>query len=109
MKLGGEARIWGILLVFPGRRGYIKAAMSLVEIEAELEHLGPDKLRHLALKSWKTFVEKERRQDGINECDEDDPRLLAALDEAIAKADATPRQGHSAHDVRTRLDEWTTR
>jgi hypothetical protein len=83
--------------------------MSLAEIEAELDHLGPDELRHLALKSWMTFVEKERRQDGINECDEGDPRLLAALDEAIAKADVTPGQGHSGSDVRARLSEWTTK
>ena len=83
--------------------------MSLAEIEAELDQLGPDELRRLALKSWTTFVEKERRMDGTNECDEDDSRLLEALDEAIAKADATPVQGHSAHDVRTRLNEWTTR
>jgi hypothetical protein len=57
--------------------------MSLAEIEAELDQLGPDELRRLALKSWTTFVEKERRTDGANECDEDDPRFLAALDEAI--------------------------
>jgi hypothetical protein len=83
--------------------------MSLAEIEAALERLGPDELRHLALKSWMAFVEKERRQDGVNECDEADPRLLAALDEAIAKADATPGQGHSGSGVRARLTEWTTR
>lgn len=82
--------------------------MSLVEIEAELERLGPDELRRLALKSWRTFVEKEGRQEGVNECDEDDPRLLAALDGAIAEADATPGQGHSGRDVRARLHEWTT-
>lgn len=83
--------------------------MSLAEIEAELDHLGPDELRHLALKSWMTFVAKEQRQAGVNECEESDPRLLAALDEAIAKADATPGQGHSGRDVRARLSEWTTR
>jgi hypothetical protein len=82
--------------------------MSLVEIEAELERLGPDELRQLALKSWRTFVEKEGRQEGVNECDEDDPRLLVALDEAIAQADATPGQGNSGRDVRARLNEWTT-
>jgi len=82
--------------------------MSLAEIEAELDQMGPDDLRRLALKSWMTFVEKERRQDGINECDEDDPRLLAALDEAIAKADATSSQGSSGNEVRARLKEWTT-
>jgi hypothetical protein len=81
--------------------------MSLADIEAELEQLGPDELRQLALKSWTTFVQKERHLDGVNECDESDPRLLAALDEAIAKANATPGQGHSASDIRTRLAEWT--
>jgi len=83
--------------------------MSFVEIEAELDQLGPDELRQLALKSWMTFLEKERRQQGVNECDETDPLLLAALDEAIAKADATPGQGHSGREVRARLNEWTTR
>ncbi len=82
--------------------------MSLAEIEAELDQLGPDELRRLALKSWTTFVEKERRLDGVNECDEDDPRLLAALDEAIAKADATPGQGQPGSAVRARLNEWIT-
>jgi hypothetical protein len=81
--------------------------MSFAEIEAELDRLGPDELRRLALKSWTTFVEKEGRAEGANLCDESDPRLLAALDEAIAKADATPGQGHSACGVRARLNEWT--
>jgi hypothetical protein len=78
--------------------------MSLEEIEAELDHLGPDELRRLALKSWTTFVERERGTDGVNECDEDDPRLLEALDEAMTKADATPRQGLSGHDLRARVN-----
>jgi|GEM_PF-1474068 len=82
--------------------------MSLVEIEAELDRLSPDELRHLALKSWMTFVQKERRQPGVNECDEGDPRLLTGLDGAIAQADATPGQGHSGREVRARLNEWTT-
>jgi hypothetical protein len=83
--------------------------MSFAEIEAELDRLNPDELRRLALKSWTTFVQKEGRTAGANECDENDPRLLAALDEAIAKAEATPGQGHSARGVRARLNEWTTR
>jgi hypothetical protein len=82
--------------------------MGLSEIEAELDRLGPDELRHIALESWMRFVAKEQHENGVNECDESDPRLLAALDEAIAKADATPGQGHSGSDVRARLDEWTT-
>ncbi len=83
--------------------------MSYAEIEAELDQLGPDELRRLALKSWTTFVRKEGGTAGANECDESDPRLLAALDEAIAMADATPGQGHWGHDVRARLNEWTSK
>ena len=82
--------------------------MSLADIEAELEQLGPDELRHLAPKSWTTFVKKEQRSNGVNECDESDPSLLAALDEAIAKADAVPGHGHSGREVRTRLTGWIT-
>ena len=84
--------------------------MSLVEIEAQLDKLTPDELRHLAIKSWTAFVEKEAGAEGQNECEEeDDPQLLAALDEAIEKAGATPGQGHSANEVRARLSEWTSR
>ena len=83
--------------------------MSFAEIEAELENLSPDELRRLALKSWTAFVEKEGKTDAANECDEEDPALLAALDEAVAKADATPGQGQSGEAVRTRLREWTSR
>jgi hypothetical protein len=82
--------------------------MSLAEIEAELAHLGPDELRRLALKSWTTFLEKELEAEGVNECDECDPHLLASLDEAIAKANATPNQGYSGSEVRAQLDKWTS-
>ena len=80
--------------------------MSFSEIEAELDNLAPDELRRLALKSWTSFVQKEGLVAGTNECDESDPRLLTALDEAIAQADATPGQGHAGHQVRARLKEW---
>jgi hypothetical protein len=84
--------------------------MSFAEIEAELENLSPDELRRLALKSWTAFVEKEGRTgDASNECDEEDPALLAALDEAIAKADTSPGKGRSGKEVRTQLREWTSR
>lgn len=83
--------------------------MSLAEIEAELGKLSPDELRRLALKSWTAFVEKESLAPDANECSEDDPQLLAALDEAIAKANSTPGEGHSATALRARLSEWTTR
>ena len=83
--------------------------MSLAEIEAELGNMTPDELRRLALKSWTAFVEKEAGCGAANECSEDDPQLLAALDEAIQKADAVPRLGHSGDEVRSRLRKWTSR
>ena len=67
--------------------------MSLAEIEAELGKMTPDELRHLALKSWTTFMEKEAGT--ANECGEDDPQVLAALDEAIEKADASPSESRA--------------
>jgi hypothetical protein len=81
--------------------------MSLAEIEAELDKMTSEELRRLALKSWTAFVEKE--SGAANECSEDDPRLLAALDEAIEKAEEAPQRGHSAHEVRSRLSKWTSR
>ena len=83
--------------------------MSLAEIEAELAHLSCDELRRLALKSWAALAAKERCTGRLDECSEDDPRLLAALDQAIAQADASPGQGHSGSEVLTRLSEWTSR
>jgi len=83
--------------------------MSFSEIEAELDKLGPDDLRRLALKSWTAFVQKEGRLDGVNECDETELGLLTALDEAIARADATPGQGHAGSQVRARLNEWISK
>ena len=83
--------------------------MSLAQIEAELETLTPDELRHLAVKSWQAFVQQEGRPHAVNDCSEDDPRLLAALDQAIAQADAIPGGGCSGSDVRARLGEWTSK
>lgn len=83
--------------------------MSLAEIEAELGKMTPEELRQLALKSWTAFVEREAGGATTNECSEDDPQLLAALDEAIEKAGAAPREGHSGDEVRSRLSTWTSR
>lgn len=83
--------------------------MSLAEIEAALENLSPDELRELAVKSWAAFVEKEGLVQATNKCDEDDPNLLAALDQAIAQADAKPDQGHCAHAVRELLSGWISK
>jgi hypothetical protein len=54
-------------------------------------------------------VEKEGGSEGQNECEDDDPVLLAALDEAIEKANITQSKEHSANEVRARLSEWTSR
>jgi len=83
--------------------------MSVAEIEAELQKLTPQELRQIALKSWSAFVEKELGQSGSSDCDEDNPALLAALDEAIERARTAPRQGHSAAEVRSRLAKWTSK
>jgi len=80
--------------------------MSMAEIESELEKMTPDELRRLALKSWSAFVEKE---GGTAGCDEDDPQLLAALDEAVRRADAAPGQGHTGEELRARIGEWPTK
>jgi len=79
--------------------------MSLAQIEAELEHLTSDELRHVVAKSWKLFIEKH----GDPEINEEDVHLLAALDDAVAKANATPNQGHSGSAVRAYVSEWTSR
>jgi len=80
--------------------------MSFAEIEAQLERLTSDELRRLALKSWSAFVAREGLSEDANQCDEDDPDLLAALDEAVAQADSS-RAGYSSAEVRARVGEWT--
>ncbi len=83
--------------------------MSLAEIEAELLNLSPDELRQLALKSWTAFVAREASADCSNDCREEDSKLLAALDEAIAEADSRPGDGHSAAQIHARLGEWISK
>jgi hypothetical protein len=83
--------------------------MSLAEIEAELENLRPEELRDLALKSWNAFLEKAGRAPHTNECSEDDPALLAALEAALGEAEAARAPGCSAAEVRARLNTWTSK
>jgi hypothetical protein len=52
---------------------------------------------------------KEAFLPGSNECEEDDPDVLAALDEALTLADAAPDQGYSAGELRDRLGRWTSK
>ena len=82
--------------------------MSFAEIEAQLEKLTPDELRRLALKSWNAFVAKESLSEAENLCDENDPELLAALDEALTQADSTSDGGYAGDEVRARISEWTS-
>jgi hypothetical protein len=82
--------------------------MSLAEIEAELEKLTPEELCHLALRAWRHFVEKEGREPAHPECSEEDPALLAALDEALERANQTPSARYSGDEVRDRLRQWTS-
>jgi hypothetical protein len=65
--------------------------------------------RSLALKSWSVFVAKEGLSEDVNQCDEDDPDLLAALDEAVAQADTLSHAGYSGEEVRARISEWTSK
>lgn len=83
--------------------------MSLTEIEAQLEHLTPDELRRLALRSWSAFVRREGRSEIFNECDEDDPFLLDALDAAVEQADSSPASGCTGDEIRERISEWTSK
>lgn len=83
--------------------------MSLREIEDELERLQPEELRRLALKSWSAFVARDNPSHPGRECDEEDPELLAALDEAITEADANPGKGLTGAELRSRLSGWTSK
>ena len=83
--------------------------MSLADIEAELGKLTPEELRRLALRSWAAFMERQALPGGAEECSEEDPQLLAALDEALERAGAPPSKGYSAAEVRAHLAKWTSR
>jgi hypothetical protein len=106
-KNGPQVQKWALPSPIGSYR--LVPVMSFAEIEAELEKLTAAQLSQLALKSWTVYVEKEGRQETAHECSEEDPRLLAALDEAVAKADFNPGQGHSGQIVRARLSEWITK
>lgn len=85
------------------------AAMSLAEIQAELNNLTPEELRHLAVESWRAFVRKEGLPEGQHFCDEDDPALLTALDQAAEQADRASEPGPSGDEIRARIAEWSSR
>jgi hypothetical protein len=81
--------------------------MSLAQIEAELHNLSVEELGQLAQKSLETLEAKTGR--AVDQmCDEDDPQLLAALDDAIRSADSGNRN-YSADEVVAHLRKWTTK
>lgn len=83
--------------------------MSIAQIEAELKGLSADELRRLALNSWAAYVQKESGNPAGHDCDEDDPQLLAALDEAVRRAAQTGGRSMTGNEVRTRIRQWTTK
>lgn len=82
--------------------------MSIAQIEAELKGLSADELRRLALNSWAAFVQKENRDPAAHECQEKDPQLLAALDEAVSRAEQPNSRAITGDEVRARISLWTT-
>lgn len=84
--------------------------MSLAEIENELSKLSAAELRQVALSSWSAFLAKEGQStgDSMDLCEENDPELLHALDDAVARADRSEGSGFTADDVRNQIRTWTT-
>lgn len=82
--------------------------MSFAEIEAQLDKLTSDELRVLALRSWSAFVAKEGLEDA-NQCNEEDPELLASLDEAVTAADTGTDRHRTGREVRELVSEWTSK
>lgn len=83
--------------------------MSIAQIEAEMERLSPEELRRLALRSWTAYLGRERAEPNVNQCDEDSPELLAALDDAVRRSDDSENPSFNSKEVRSRLDRWTTK
>ena len=83
--------------------------MSLAQIEAKLDDLSADELRHLALRSRAVFLAKAGNNPGAHECEENDPVLLAALDNALLRTDHAGSHGVSGSEVRTKIKQWITK
>jgi hypothetical protein len=78
--------------------------MSLTQLKDEAAQLPSKEQRELI--AFLVALQAERQED---ECSEDDPALLAALDEAIARSGVVPRGGYSGDDVRSRIAQWTSK
>ena len=71
--------------------------------------MSAEELRRLAVSSWAAFVEKEASDPALNECDEDNPKVLAALDDAVRQADRPGNRSIRGDEVRSRIRAWITK
>lgn len=71
--------------------------MSVQEILIAMDKLSPEELRVLKLGAELRLVEQE-----------DDPKLRAAIEEALAEADAHPGEGLSINEVRALIPRWVS-
>jgi hypothetical protein len=78
--------------------------MSFTELKDKAAELPSDEQRKLI-----TFLIGLQTDHRDRECSEDDPHLLAALDEAIARAGAVPTGGCSGEEVRSRMAQWISK
>jgi hypothetical protein len=81
--------------------------MSLTRLKDEAAQLPLKEQRELI--AFLIELQIEERSSASNECSEDDPALLAALDEAIARAGVVPTGGYSGQEVRSRVAQWTSK
>jgi hypothetical protein len=78
--------------------------MSLTQLKDEAAQLPSKEQRELI--AFLISLQTGRQE---NECNEDDPALLAALDEATERAGAAPGKGYSGEEVRSRITQWTSK
>ena len=84
-------------LVFRAFYAHSTYMSTVQEILSAMDKLTPEELRVVKLGA-------EARLD-----DDDDPALLAALQEAVADADAHPGEGRSVEEVRALIPEWISK
>jgi hypothetical protein len=81
--------------------------MSLAEMTAQIERLSFEELRELAAK-----IQAVCRSRGFpqtqDQMQEDDPEMIAALEEAIAFAATNPGQGISVPEARQDVAKWAS-
>ena len=88
--------------------------MSLTQLKDKAAQLPSKEQRELiafliALQTARDEEFNEGQSLGQSECSEDDPALLTALDEALERAGAVPKEGYSGDEVRSRIAQWTSK